>query len=86
MPSHSDAVGTNLPQFVVRSVLLAVGTSCVVVGIRDLLLYLDSYDLSMVGTTNSLLQVEFLLVVGWFCVLVGLTNALSASTEATPAE
>jgi len=70
--SDSDSfVATFGGRIVGSAVALTVGTLVGVVAVRDFLLYLDSYDLGMVGTTGGVEQVVLLLLVGWCCLLLG---------------
>jgi len=59
------------------SVLLAGGVLLTVTGVRDFLLYLDSYSLRAVGVTNSLMEAVLLLLLGSTLVVTSLLLVLS---------
>ena len=63
MPSTDDRT-LGLGAVATISGLLTAGILLLVVAMTDLLRYLDDGDLSMVGTTDSLLQVVLLTYVG----------------------
>lgn len=72
MPSEEAAsITAYVTEIVGAAVLLASGTFLTVIAVRDFLLYLDSYDLRMVGTTDGLLTVVLLAVLAWLFIIVG---------------
>jgi hypothetical protein len=66
------------------AVSLAAGTLLLVTSIRDYLLYLDNYDLGMVGTAGSLQGVVLLSLIGSVLAVMSLhmTTSLSATKNA----
>lgn len=58
------------------AVSLAAGILLTVTSVRDFLLYLDSYDLGMVGTTNGLLGVILLGLVGSLLIVGALWGTI----------
>ena len=56
---------------------LAGGILLTVTGLRDFLFYLDSYDLTMVGTTDSLTAVILLVILGSLLLVFGLQGTIS---------
>lgn len=50
-------------------------------GLRDFLLYLDSYDLGTVGTANGLAGVVALVLVGALLLVLGLRETVAMATR-----
>ena len=53
----------------------------VIAGLWNFLLYLDSDDLGMVGTTNGLAGVVALALVGSLLLVLGLRETIAMATE-----
>lgn len=81
MPSTSSLGATILMHAGGSAVSLAGGTLFIVTGIRDFLLYLDSYDLGMVGTTNSLFGVILVILFGSLLIVGGLSGTISLAVN-----
>lgn len=77
MPSADDPDIRSLLEAGGAAVGLAGGILLIVTSIRDYLLYLDSYDLGMVGTTGSLSGVILLLLIGSLLIVIGLHLTIS---------
>ena len=73
---------SHLHQVIASAIGLTIGTFLIIVCIRDFLLYLDSYDLTMVGTTGSLNQIFVVAIFGWSLVLAALVVPLSITLSA----
>lgn len=79
MPSTNDSDRISLLEIGGATIGLAGGILLIVTSIRDYLLYLDSYDLGMVGTTGSLSGVIFLLLIGAVLIVISLQLTISLS-------
>lgn len=77
MPSADDSERISLLELGGAAIGLAGGILLLVTSIRDYLLYLDSYDLGMVGTTGSLSGVIVLLLIGAVLIVVSLQLTIS---------
>lgn len=83
MPSTNESDRTSLLEIGGAAIGLAGGILLIVTSIRDYLLYLDSYDLSMVGTTGSLSGVIVLLLIGAVLIVIGLQLTISLALTGT---
>ena len=77
MPSRNDLEQRSFRQMGSSALSLAGGILLTVTGLRDFLFYLDSYDLTMVGTTDSLTAVILLVILGSLLLVFGLQGTIS---------
>jgi len=77
MPSRNDLEQRSFRQMGSSALSLAGGILLTVTGLRDFLFYLDSYDLTMVGTTDSLTAVILLVILGSLLLVFGLQRTIS---------
>jgi len=77
MPSRNDLEQRSFRQMGSSALSLAGGILLIVTGLRDFLFYLDSYDLTMVGTTDSLTAVILLVILGSLLLVFGLQGTIS---------
>jgi hypothetical protein len=81
MPSTDDRV-PDVRRVGVATAGIAGGLLLVTAGLWNFLLYLDSYDLGMVGTTNGLAGVVTLVVVGSLLLVLGLRETIALAMAA----
>ncbi|WP_435119354.1 hypothetical protein [Halolamina sp. C58] len=81
MPSTDDRT-TDVRRVGAATAGIAAGLMLVATGLRDFLLYLDSYDLTSVGTTGGLPGVVAIVAVGSLLLVLGLRETIAMATAA----
>ncbi|NHX37121.1 MULTISPECIES: hypothetical protein [Halolamina] len=82
MPSTDDRV-PDIRRVGVATAGIAGGLVLLTAGLRDFLLYLDSYDLGMAGTANGIGGVVALVLVGALLFVLGLRETIAMATRDT---
>ncbi|MFB6082190.1 MAG: hypothetical protein ABEJ67_05145 [Halanaeroarchaeum sp.] len=81
MPETKNLGATRFTYAGGSAVSLAAGTLLTVTSVRDFLLFLDGYDLGIVGTLDSLVGVVSLVFLGSFLIVGGLWGTISLAVN-----
>jgi len=77
----SDGSVPDVRRVGLATVGVAGGLMLVTAGLLDFVLYLDSYDLGMVGTTNGLGGVVALVGVGSLLLVLGMRETIAMAVD-----
>ena len=77
----SDGSVPDVRRVGLATVGVAGGLMLVTAGLLDFVLYLDSYDLGMVGTTNGLGGVVTLVGVGSLLLVLGMRETIAMAVD-----